>query len=134
MWLKSIRMDRFGCSGFLSGTIAAVLLTLVSEVWADPAAQEPAPEPSDAATAAAFGYHRSGRVPTAPEQPAVVVTQFFTHGQLAARGENLAVFDGRHKPVPWRVLQVGPGDFCRIAFQTVAKQRSYTIYYGSKNT
>jgi len=115
-------------------TIAAVLLTLASEVWADPIAQEPAPEPSDAATAAAFGYHRSVRVSAPPAPPVVVVTRFFTHGQLAARGENLAVFDGRHKPVPWRVLQVGPGDFCRIAFQTVARQRRYTIYYGGKNT
>jgi len=134
MWLKPFRLDRFGCSGFLSWTIAAVLLTLASEVWAGPTAQEPAAEPSDAATATAFGYHRSVGVPTAPAQPVVVVTQFFTHGQLAARGDNLAVFDGRHKLVPWRVLQVGPGDFCRIAFQTVARQRNYTIYYGGKNT
>jgi len=110
------------------------LLTLASGLRAGPPAQEPVAEPSDAATATAFGYHRSVRVPAAPAQPVVVVTEFFTHGQLAARGENLAVFDGRHKPVPWRVLQVGPGDFCRIAFQTVARQRSYTIYYGGKNT
>jgi len=134
MWLKPFRLDRFGCCGFLGWTVAAVLLTLAPQVWAGPTAQEPAPEPSDAATATAYGYHRSVRVPAAPAQPVVVVTQFFTHGQLAARGENLAVFDGRHKLVPWRVLQVGPGDFCRIAFQTGARQRSYTIYYGGKNT
>jgi len=127
-------MDGFGCFAFRGWTVAAVWLTLASQVWGGPTAQQPEPEPSDAATATAFGYHRNVRVPTAPAQPVVVVTEFFTHGQLAARGENLAVFDGRHELVPWRVLQVGPGDFCRIAFQTVARQRSYTIYYGGKST
>jgi TolA-binding protein/PKD repeat protein len=32
--------------------------------------------------------------------------------------------------VPIRVLQVGPGDFCRLAFQTVKGQSEYEIFYG----
>lgn len=100
---------------------------------ADPPARDGEPDPSDAA-APAFGYHRNLTLPTGPALPAVVVTEFYTHGQLGPRGENLAVSDGRRKLVPWRVLQVGPGDFCRIALQTVARQHSYTIDYGGKTT
>ena len=29
-----------------------------------------------------------------------------------------------------RILQLGPGDFCRLAFQTVAGQSEYDIFYG----
>ena len=60
------------------------------------------------------------------------MTEFFTNGELKAPGANLAVHDSRHNPVPWRILQLGPGDFCRIAFQTVPKQHLYKIYYGGK--
>ncbi len=30
------------------------------------------------------------------------------------------------------MLQAGPGDYCRIAFQTIPKQHLYKIYYGGK--
>ena len=32
--------------------------------------------------------------------------------------------------VPLRILQVGPGDFCRLAFQTIQGQSEYEIFYG----
>ncbi len=60
------------------------------------------------------------------------MTEFFTHGELDEKAESLAVYDGRHEPVSWRILQVGPGDYCRIAFQTTPKQHLYKIYYGGK--
>ncbi|MGO9464047.1 MAG: PKD domain-containing protein [Isosphaeraceae bacterium] len=77
-------------------------------------------------------YQRRVQVPQAAAVPEVVVTEFFTHGELDERAGGLAVFDGRRNAVPWRVLQVGPGDFCRVAFQTVPKERLYKICYGGK--
>ena len=87
-----------------------------------------ATEPAEGPDLPAEGPVAPGPVPFPP----IVMTEFFTHGELDARGSNLAVYDGRHNPVPWRLLQVGPGDFCRIAFQTVPRQYLYKIYYGGK--
>jgi TolA-binding protein len=86
----------------------------------------------DADTASGSGYHRRVRVPARLPRPAVVFCEFFAHGQLSPRGENLSVTDGNRNPVPWRILQAGPGDFCRVAFQTVPREDSYTITYGGK--
>jgi tetratricopeptide (TPR) repeat protein len=77
-------------------------------------------------------YQRKVQLPQGSVLPAIVMTEFLTHGELDARGGNLAVFDGRRNPVPWKVLQAGPGDFCRLAFQTVPKQYLYKIHYGGK--
>jgi len=60
----------------------------------------------------------------------VVVTQFFHHGEIAPDGRNVVVLTQDGKPVPTRVLQLGPGDYCRLAFETLAAQRHYEIYYG----
>jgi TolA-binding protein len=76
-----------------------------------------------------FTHQRAVQIPASAGHPAVVVTEFFTQGKLQADGGNLAVYDNAH-PVPRRVLQVGPGDFCRVAFQTVRGQKSYTVFYG----
>ena len=32
--------------------------------------------------------------------------------------------------VPCRILQLGPGDYCRLAFQTIRGQKSYEVLYG----
>jgi TolA-binding protein len=64
--------------------------------------------------------------------PRVVVVEFLAHGELNADGSNLAVYDAINHLVPWRVLQVGPGDFCRIAIATSPKMSSYRILYGGK--
>lgn len=66
------------------------------------------------------------------QAPSVVVTEFFHHGQIAPGGKNVAVIGKDKKPVPCRVLQLGPGDFCRLAFQAVSGQASYDIYYGGE--
>lgn len=77
-----------------------------------------------------FDYRRTVQL-AENSQPAVVVADFFTHGELAADGANLAVYS-RDDVVPFRVLQFGPGDYCRVAFQTVEKVPEYHIYYGGK--
>ena len=71
------------------------------------------------------------KVVVPPDKPfTVVVVQFFHHGQIAPDGRNVVVAVRNKKPVPSRVLQLGPGDFCRVAFQTAAKESSYEILYG----
>lgn len=60
----------------------------------------------------------------------VVVTQFFHHGEIAPDGHNVVVCTRDEKLVPARVLQIGPGDYCRLAFETIAGQYSYSVLYG----
>lgn len=62
----------------------------------------------------------------------IVVSQFFHHGQIDSDGANVLVFSKNRKAVPTRVLQVGPGDYCRLAFQTTPSQRDYEIFYGGE--
>ena len=61
---------------------------------------------------------------------AVVVAEFYHHAEIDPDGRNVLVAVANHDPVPTKVLQLGPGDFCRIAFQTVDHQRDYEILYG----
>jgi PKD repeat protein len=64
---------------------------------------------------------------------AIVVTQFLHHGEIRDDGRNVAVFPKNNsKPVPMRLLQNGPGDFCRIAFQVIEGQNVYEILYGGE--
>jgi len=58
-----------------------------------------------------------------------VVTEFFHHGQIAPNGRNVVVAV-KNQLLPCRVLQLGPGDFCRLAFQTSKGQTEYEILYG----
>ncbi len=102
------------------------VLALGLAAWGAPAQEE------DAAAGKSFTFHRKVEFSQRATPPAIVVSEFFTHGELQADGANLAVFDGKHELVPWRVLQVGPGDLCRVAFQTEAKQHQYRISYGGK--
>ena len=57
------------------------------------------------------------------------VAEFHHHGLVSADGKNVLVLTADRKPTPTRVLQQGPGDFCRIAFQTTGQQREYLLYY-----
>jgi TolA-binding protein len=82
--------------------------------------------------ASPYEYQRKVRTASGAGQPRVVVCEFFTQGSLDAAGKNLAVEDNRHHPVPWRVLQVGPGDACRVAFQTTPGVHDYHVSYGGK--
>ncbi len=64
------------------------------------------------------------------KQYSVLVAQFFHHGEIADDGRNVVVSTRDQKLVPSRVLQLGPGDYCRLAFQTAEGQSSYEILYG----
>jgi len=83
-------------------------------------------------------FHRGGTVFNAVREVkvpldkdySVVVTQFFHHGEIAPGGKNVIACTSDQKLVPSRVLQLGPGDFCRLAFETVRGQKTYEIYYG----
>lgn len=69
------------------------------------------------------------------ERKPVVVTAFYHHGLLPSEGscgtnEVLVIAKNGRKPVPAKVLQLGPGDFCKLAFETTARDIEYTIHYG----
>jgi TolA-binding protein len=69
----------------------------------------------------------------AAARPAIVVAEFYTHGAVTTSDPPLAVHArGRNRRVPHRLLQVGPGDFCRIALQPIEGARYYAIYYGGE--
>ena len=67
-------------------------------------------------------------------RPVMVVE--FLHQSLIHRNKddassgNVLVTGKNNHPLPTRILQLGPGDFCRLAFETVAGQSNYEIYYG----
>ena len=56
--------------------------------------------------------------------------EFLHHGEIHANGDNVLVAARNNEVVPLRILQVGPGDFCRLAFQTIPRQSEYEIFYG----
>jgi tetratricopeptide (TPR) repeat protein len=93
---------------------------------------------SNRATAQAF--HRGGVEFNAMRQVALpggrgcsaVVVEFLHHGEIHADGRNVVVATQNKQLVPLRILQLGPGDFCRLAFQTVKGQLSYGIFYGGE--
>lgn len=120
--------------GALRAWVACVILAVQTAVGLSSLfaveGQERAPDPPE--TEQGLVYQRRVQLPQGGTLPAIVVVEFFSQGEVAADGGNLAVRDNRNDPVPWRVLQVGPGDFCRIAFQTASRQHAYKIYYGGK--
>ena len=55
------------------------------------------------------------------------------HGELREDGPNLADFlRGSMRPVPTRVLQYGPCDFCRVALRAAESQNVYEIIEGGE--
>jgi len=76
-------------------------------------------------------FHAKRSIELAPSADyAVVVTEFLHHGQINAQGTNVLVIGRGQEPVPTDVLQLGPGDFCRLRFQTTPGQRTYEVFYG----
>jgi PKD repeat protein/predicted negative regulator of RcsB-dependent stress response len=61
---------------------------------------------------------------------AVAVVEFLHHGAIAADARNVGVVSRNQQFVPCRVLQLGPGDFCRLAFQPLPLQPVYQVLYG----
>jgi tetratricopeptide (TPR) repeat protein len=62
----------------------------------------------------------------------IVVVEFLHHGEIRGDGRNVIVAAQNKQLVPLRILQLGPGDFCRLAFQTVKGQSDYGIFYGGE--
>lgn len=71
-----------------------------------------------------------------PDELRPVMVVEFLHQSLIRRDKddpasgNVLVAGKNNRPLPTRILQLGPGDFCRLAFETVAGQSNYEIYYG----
>jgi predicted negative regulator of RcsB-dependent stress response len=77
---------------------------------------------------AGFGFTRKVSV---SGSPAVVVSEFLTHGaREGTASKAVAVVDRAGQLVPWRVLQEGPGDLLRLAFQTGGRGGEFRIAYG----
>ena len=116
------------------GVVAlAILAFLVAGPGGNlPARQAGEPAQETAETGSGLIYQRKVQLPQGPALPAIVMTEFFTNGELSASSSSIVVHDSRRNAVPWRILQLGPGDFCRLAFQTVPKQHLYKIYYAGK--
>ena len=74
-------------------------------------------------------YRRSVHVSDSEPVPAVLVVDFFAHGGLQPGGKDVVAYS-RDEPIPVRVLQTGPGDYCRIAIQPPRDKRHFTVYYG----
>ena len=79
---------------------------------------------------AEFNALRSVMVPSGKGYT-IAVAEFFHHGEIRPDGSNVLVIAKNSKEMaPMRVLQLGPGDFCRVAFQTVKGQAEYELLYG----
>lgn len=76
---------------------------------------------------------RARRAVVVPQVPnnavEVCVVEFLCHGELNDMQPGLTVVAGS-EPVSVRMLQRGPGDFVRLAFQTKPGSNRYGIYYG----
>ncbi|RMF94378.1 MAG: PKD domain-containing protein [Planctomycetota bacterium] len=77
---------------------------------------------------AQFEAVRSVALGTEARNARVIVVEFWHHGLISPKGDNVVVAAGSDF-VPTRVLQLGPGDFCRLAFQANGSS-SYEILYG----
>lgn len=77
----------------------------------------------------AFAFEREVVAPPG-KGSSVIVTEFLHHGQIAPDGRNVAVVTRQQQYVPSRILQLGPGDFCRLAIQALPGQTVYQVLYG----
>jgi hypothetical protein len=103
-------------------------ILLAAAVWVVLAPGEPVSAQPFRRGGTEFTAKRSVVLP-ADKEFAIVVAEFFHHGQIAADGRNVVVA-GAKALAPTRVMQLGPGDYCRLAFQTIDGERTYEILYG----
>jgi len=75
-----------------------------------------------------FSFLRPVEVTSGPGG-SVAVVEFYHHGQIDAQGKNVVVAAGNDL-APVRILQLGPGDFCRLAFQITSARSPFEILYG----
>ena len=99
---------------------------------------------------AAESWHHAGTeldakrtvVVKADELRPIMVVEFLHQGLVRRNEEessgddiprgNVVVVAKNDRLVPARILQLGPGDFCRVAFETIAGLGSYEIFYGGR--
>lgn len=60
----------------------------------------------------------------------VAVVDFLTGGQTQPDGRDVRVI-GRREERPAKVLMIGPGDRCRVAFEMLPGVTTYHVYYGN---
>jgi len=60
------------------------------------------------------------------------VVSFGTGGVMAPEGRDVRVVTAAGQGVPFRVLHIGPGSVCRLAFNVMPQVRDYYVFYGSK--
>lgn len=118
-------MGMSGKACAVRGVVAGVQATVVAvAVWSSWASAQP--------------FHRGGgqfnavrEVTLPPDKDiTVAVVQFLHHGEIVPDGKNVAVCTRDQKLVPTRILQLGPGDYCRLAFEVVRGQKNYELFYG----
>lgn len=63
----------------------------------------------------------------------VAVFAFYTGGLGKPDASDVRVAVRGRKPVNHRVLQAGPGDFVRVAFEVVPAEKRYYVYWGNPN-
>ncbi|MBN2022057.1 MAG: tetratricopeptide repeat protein [Pirellulales bacterium] len=102
----------------------AALIVCGFALWPVPLAAQ-----SFRAAGVEFEAARPVAVPADKLRP-VLVAEFLHQGFIQPDGKNVLVAAKGNQPVPTRVLQLGPGDFCRVAFQTLPGQTAYDILYG----
>lgn len=77
-----------------------------------------------------FQYRRVVALPAGMETvPEVIVAEWFSHGAVKPEAGDMVVYASKEL-VPRQVLQRGPGDFARVAFEPVAGESRYYLYYG----
>jgi tetratricopeptide (TPR) repeat protein len=62
----------------------------------------------------------------------VGVCTFYSGGLVKADGSDIRVAVEGRRPVSHRILQRGPGDLVRIAFEVLPSETRYYIYYGNQ--
>lgn len=108
-----------------------MVIALVIALGAANAAATPPSALSFRAAGSDFAASREVLVNPAKSARAVV-TDFFHHGQINPHGDNVVVVTQDRHLVASRVLQLGPGDYCRLAFETSGAQTVYTVLYGGE--
>ena len=66
-----------------------------------------------------------------PSANDVAVCAFFTGGLAKPDASDVRVAAGGRQLVNFRLLQVGPGDFVRLALETTGGESRYYVYYGN---
>mgnify|MGYP000368554700 CR=1 FL=1 len=82
----------------------------------------------------AWTFRRQIDVDLAPDKGSgdeIVEVRFYAAGLRAPDGSDIRVADDDGKPVPHRVLRIGPGDRVSVAFSVPRGKRRFFVYWGN---